>query len=114
MWYSSLNRVRVSSTKPYIWTQQLKNAKGRGKQIQTVRAAVMLPLGSETKFAETAFSYLASQCCTQKWLAMENIEQSGCISIVLEKQPKDNNSQSVYQSLSPHLLNLYFVTRYRG
>ena len=119
MWYSSLNRVRVSSTKPYIWTQQLKNAKGRGKQIQTVRAAVMLPLGSETIFAQREslqrqHFHIWLHNATQKWLAMENIEQSGCTSIVLEKQPKDNNNQSVYQSLSPHLLNLYFVTRYRG
>ena len=52
MWYLSLNRVRVSSTKPYIWTQQLKTAKGRGRQIQTVRAAIILPLGTETIFAQ--------------------------------------------------------------
>lgn len=31
---------------------------------------------------------------------MENIEQSEYISIVLEKWPKDNKSQSIYVSLS--------------
>lgn len=52
MWYLSLNRLRVSSTKPSIWTQQLKTAKGRGKKIQAVRAAIILPLGTETIFTQ--------------------------------------------------------------
>lgn len=126
MWYLSLNRLWFSSTKLSIWTQQPKTAKGRGKQIQIVRAAIILPLGTETIFTQKESLqrqhfhiclYNATHTYTHKKndLLGKIYNKVDVYQLSLKNHPKIARANMfISLSFSPHLLNFHSVTRYRG